>query len=127
MLAAALLPRVIDRQAGLGAFRIGREHYDLGNDLFEVMLDRSMTYTSGYWAEAGDLHEAQSAKLELLCRKLELEPGMRVLDIGCGWGNFARHAAAHHLRHPPIASAPKKGGLRFAGRHAAQQCSKKRF
>ena len=99
MLAAALLPRLIDRQAGLGAFRIGREHYDLGNDLFEVMLDRSMTYTSGYWAQADDLDDAQSAKLELLCRKLELKPGMRVLDIGCGWGNFAHHAAAHHGVH----------------------------
>ena len=99
MLAAALLPRVIDRQAGLGAFRIGREHYDLGNDLFEVMLDRSMTYTSGYWADADDLDAAQSAKLELLCRKLDLQPGMQVLDIGCGWGNFARHAAEHHGVH----------------------------
>ncbi len=96
MLMAAVLPRLFDRQSGAGAFRIGRFHYDLGNDLFETMLDRSLTYTSGYWAEADDLDAAQEAKLELLCRKLDLQPGMRVLDIGCGWGNFAHHAASRH-------------------------------
>ena len=99
MLVAALLPRFIDRQAGSGAYRIGRSHYDLGNDLFKTMLDRSMTYTSGYWAEATDLDGAQEAKLELLCKKLDLQPGMRVLDIGCGWGNFAQHAASRHGVH----------------------------
>jgi cyclopropane-fatty-acyl-phospholipid synthase len=96
LLLAALTSRLIDRQAGGGAFRIGVEHYDLGNDLFSVMLDRSMTYTCGYWAEASDLDAAQEAKLDILCRKLELQPGMRVLDIGCGWGNFAHHAATHY-------------------------------
>ncbi|MCH2134659.1 MAG: cyclopropane fatty acyl phospholipid synthase [Phycisphaerales bacterium] len=99
MLATALWSRLVDQQAGRGAFRIGRAHYDLGNDLFSVMLDRSLTYTSGYWASAKTLDEAQEAKLELLCQKLDLQPGMRVLDIGCGWGNFAAHAAAHHGVH----------------------------
>ncbi len=96
LMMAAFIPRFIDQQAGPGAFRIGRDHYDLGNDLFKVMLDESMTYTSGYWADADTLEEAQEAKLELLCRKLDLRPGMRVLDIGCGWGNFAHHAASRH-------------------------------
>ena len=96
---SSLLSRLFDRQAGRGAFKIGREHYDLGNDLFRVMLDRSMTYTSGYWADADDLDAAQEAKLELMCQKLDLRPGMRVLDIGCGWGNFAHHAASKHGVH----------------------------
>ncbi len=96
LLAAVLEQRVINRQAGEGAFNIGIEHYDLGNDLFRIMLDSSMTYTSGYWADANTLDEAQEAKLDLLCRKLQLQPGMRVLDIGCGWGNFAHHAATRY-------------------------------
>jgi len=96
LLAAVAEQRIINRQAGGGAFNIGLEHYDLGNDLFRIMLDSSMTYTSGYWADANTLDEAQDAKLDLLCRKLQLEPGMRVLDIGCGWGNFAHHAATRY-------------------------------
>ena len=76
------------------AFNIGIRHYDLGNDLFRIMLDESMTYTCGYWAKAATLHEAQEAKLDLVCRKLDLRPGLRVLDIGCGWGNFAQYAGA---------------------------------
>jgi cyclopropane-fatty-acyl-phospholipid synthase len=85
--------RLFNRQSGRGAFNIGIQHYDLGNDLFRTMLDPSMTYTSGYWAHATTLAQAQEAKLDLICRKLELRPGMRVLDIGCGWGNFAKYAA----------------------------------
>ena len=99
MLFTASAQRLIDQQAGKRAFKIGSEHYDLGNDLFEVMLDRSMTYTCGYWANANDLDAAQEAKLDILCRKLELQPGMRVLDIGCGWGNFAFHAASRYGVH----------------------------
>jgi len=71
-------------------------HYDLGNDLFGRMLDPLMNYSCGYWATAGDLAQAQRHKLELICRKLQLAPGMRVLDIGCGWGGFAHHAAERH-------------------------------
>ena len=81
-------------QRGEGAFEVAQRHYDLGNDLFERMLDKSMSYTCGYWKESSDLESAQRAKLDILCRKLKLEPGMRVLDIGCGWGNFAHHAAS---------------------------------
>jgi cyclopropane-fatty-acyl-phospholipid synthase len=89
--------RIRNSQINSGAYEVGRKHYDLGNDLFSAMLDReTMTYTCGYWSKAQNLEEAQVAKIDLLCRKLRLEPGMRVLDIGCGWGNFARYAAKNY-------------------------------
>jgi cyclopropane-fatty-acyl-phospholipid synthase len=75
------------------AYEIGKRHYDIGNDLFTVMLDRRMNYSCAYWQDVADLDAAQEAKLELSCRKLQLEPGLRVLDIGCGWGGFAFYAA----------------------------------
>jgi cyclopropane-fatty-acyl-phospholipid synthase len=78
------------------SFEIGKKHYDIGNDLFEVMLDSYMIYSCGYWQRAGGLETAQQDKLELICRKLQLEPGLRVLDVGCGWGGFARYAAEHY-------------------------------
>ncbi|MGI9602967.1 MAG: cyclopropane fatty acyl phospholipid synthase [Acidimicrobiales bacterium] len=71
-------------------------HYDTGNDLFEAMLDPRMVYSCAYFDEADDLASAQEAKLDLICRKLELEPGTKVLDIGCGWGGFARFAAERY-------------------------------
>jgi cyclopropane-fatty-acyl-phospholipid synthase len=92
-----VLDRLRNGQVGDRAYEVGRRHYDLGNDLFKAMLDRdTMTYTCGYWREARDLEQAQRAKIDLLCRKLILKPGMRVLDIGCGWGNFAQYAASHY-------------------------------
>lgn len=99
LILAAIDKRVFNRQAGRGAFNIGEKHYDLGNDLFRNMLDRSMSYTSGYWASADTLEEAQEAKLDLICRKLDLQPGQRILDIGCGWGNFAEYAARQYGAH----------------------------
>ena len=78
------------------AFRIGEAHYDRGNDLFAAMLDRRMIYTGAVWEDAADLDEAQRAKLDRVARKLRLEPGQRVLDIGCGWGGTARHLAENH-------------------------------
>ncbi|NIC04354.1 cyclopropane fatty acyl phospholipid synthase [Billgrantia bachuensis] len=87
---------LLNLQSKARAYIVGEAHYDLGNDLFERMLDPTMCYSCGYWKEAGTLHEAQLAKLELACRKLELRPGMHVLDIGCGWGSFAEYAARHY-------------------------------
>ncbi len=75
------------------AFQVGEQHYDIGNDLFESMLDSSLMYSCGYWEHAQNLEEAQLHKLEMICRKLELQPGERLLDIGCGWGGLARYAA----------------------------------
>ena len=71
-------------------------HYDIGNDLYERMLDKRMIYSCGYWRNAVDLDAAQEAKLDLICKKLSFEPGMTVLDIGCGWGGFAAFAAERY-------------------------------
>jgi cyclopropane-fatty-acyl-phospholipid synthase len=92
-----LKARMLNRQTKRRAWEVAQRHYDLGNDFYEAMLDERMTYTCGYWsAGAQTLEEAQEAKLELTCRKLDLKPGMRVLDIGCGWGSFMKYAAERH-------------------------------
>ena len=88
-----LKSKLTDAQGRARAFEIGERHYDIGNDLFEAMLDKRMNYSCAYWKEADTLDAAQEAKLELTCRKLLLSPGLRVLDIGCGWGGFAAYAA----------------------------------
>jgi cyclopropane-fatty-acyl-phospholipid synthase len=75
------------------AFVIAEKHYNLGNDLFQHMLDERMNYSCAYWKNAHNLNEAQENKLDLICRKLYLQPGMKVLDIGCGWGAFGKYAA----------------------------------
>ena len=75
------------------AFEIGERHYDLGNDLFKAMLDKRMVYTCGYWENAKNLEEEQENKLDLVCRKIHLKKGMKILDIGGGWGSFAKYAA----------------------------------
>jgi cyclopropane-fatty-acyl-phospholipid synthase len=75
------------------AFTVGKRHYDLGNDLYQGMLDRRMQYTCGFWKDALDLDQAQEAKLDLICRKLALEPGMEIAELGCGFGGFAAYAA----------------------------------
>ena len=77
--------------------RAVRHHYDVGNDFFALFLDRSMTYSCAYFqGGAQTLEEAQEAKVELVCKKLALQEGERVLDVGCGWGSFVIHAASRH-------------------------------
>jgi cyclopropane-fatty-acyl-phospholipid synthase len=88
--------RVFNRQRPRRSFRVGEQHYDLGDDLYERMLDRRMIYSCAYWRSATTLDAAQEAKLDLVCRKLRLEPGMQVLDIGCGWGGAAQFAAQNY-------------------------------
>jgi cyclopropane-fatty-acyl-phospholipid synthase len=91
-----LLAHLMNPQRRSKAYEVGERHYDLGNDLFEQMLDKRMTYTCAYWSGTpapSGLDEAQEAKLDLICRKLGLKPGQHVLDIGCGWGSFMIYAA----------------------------------
>ncbi|NNG26983.1 MAG: cyclopropane fatty acyl phospholipid synthase [Ignavibacteriaceae bacterium] len=88
-----LLARIINFQSKKRAFIIGERHYDLGNDLFQNMLDKRMNYSSAYWKGADNLDDAQENKLELICQKLYLQEGTRVLDIGCGWSAFGKYAA----------------------------------
>ena len=77
--------------------RAVRHHYDVGNEFFSLFLDRSMTYSCAYFSGGAEtLEEAQEAKLELVCKKLALREGERVLDVGCGWGSFVLHAATRH-------------------------------
>lgn len=91
-----LKARLLNRQTSKRAWEVGEQHYDLGNEFYASMLDSRMTYTCGYWKDASTLEEAQEAKLDLICRKLQLKPGMKVLDIGCGWGSFMSYAAEHY-------------------------------
>ena len=88
--------RFLNLQRGQRAYEVGERHYDLGNDLFQAMLGRRLVYSCGYWKDATNLDDAQDAKLELIFRKLGLKPGMRVLDIGCGWGEALKLAAERY-------------------------------
>jgi len=89
----ALKSKLFNLQKQSRAYQIAEQHYDLDNDLYRAMLDKRMNYTCAYWKNATNLDEAQEAKLELVCRKIRLEPGMRVLELGCGYGSFAVYAA----------------------------------
>ncbi len=88
--------KTFNLQSSKRAFQVGEQHYDIGNDIFQAMLDSSMSYSCGYWDRADNLEEAQRNKLDMICRKLELKPGERLLDIGCGWGGLAYHAARYY-------------------------------
>lgn len=90
---------VMNLQTPSRAYQVGRHHYDIGNGLYSRMLGSYMVYSCGYWARATSLDEAQVAKLDLISRKLDIQPGMRVLDIGCGWGAAARHMAEQYGAH----------------------------
>lgn len=95
--AQAVRARVLNLQSITRAFDNGQHHYDIGNDLYEAMLCRRLLYTCAYWSDgAKTLDEAQDAKLDLVCRKIGLSPGMKVLDLGCGWGGFAAFAAERY-------------------------------
>jgi cyclopropane-fatty-acyl-phospholipid synthase len=88
-----LKSKIINLQKKSRAFEIAEKHYDLDNELYQTMLDETLAYTCGYWKNAVTLKQAQEAKLDLVCRKLGLKPGMKVLDIGCGWGSFMKYAS----------------------------------
>ena len=91
-----LYAHLFNPQTRDGSHKVIDLHYQLGNDLFGRMLDPTMAYSCGYWKDAKNLHEAQLAKFDLIARKLDLKPGMHVLDIGCGWGGFAKHIASKY-------------------------------
>jgi len=96
LLLPVIQAKLVNLQSSRKAFRIGEHHYDIGNELYKLMLDPRMVYTCGYWKDADNLNDAQEAKLDLICRKVGLQPGMRVLDLGCGWGSFAGFAAERY-------------------------------
>ncbi|WP_374076339.1 cyclopropane fatty acyl phospholipid synthase [Bdellovibrio bacteriovorus] len=89
----SLKSKILNLSNRVDAFKIGEVHYDRDVDLYKTMLDRNMIYTCGYWKEAKTLDEAQEKKLQLVCDKLFIKPGMTVLDIGCGWGGFLKYCA----------------------------------
>ena len=96
LIGEVLRHRFMNLQSPQRAFHVAEQHYDIGNDIFEAMLDSSMSYSCAYWKDASNLERAQQAKLDLICRKLELKPGERLLEIGCGWGGLAYFAAKHY-------------------------------
>lgn len=93
LLLHAIQYKLFNKQSKRRSFQVGEHHYNLGNDFYEAMLDKRMAYTCAYWQQAETLDQAQEDKLALICRKLELKPGMRLLDIGCGWGSLMGYAA----------------------------------
>jgi cyclopropane-fatty-acyl-phospholipid synthase len=96
LMAQVLMHKIFNQQSKKKSLIVGKEHYDVGNELYKYMLDSSMSYSCGYWKDAKNLEEAQWNKLDLICKKLKLKPGMKLLDIGCGWGGMAIHAAKHY-------------------------------
>ena len=94
-----LQSKLLNMQSKLRAKVVAEKHYNLGNDLYMSFLDPYNQYTCGYFKNTTDLNVAQEQKLKLICEKLQLQEGDRVLDIGCGWGGFAKYAASHYGCH----------------------------
>ena len=92
----AVQARLMDPMGGRRGSREGERHYELGREFYRRVLDKRMIYSCGYWKDAATLDEAQEHKLDLIARKLRLEPGMRVLDIGCGWGGSIHYLAERY-------------------------------
>lgn len=99
-LEAVVRSRLLNLQKKTRAVPSGGMPYRFGDDLFQAMLDPYLCYSCAYFSglddDTEDLAKAQEAKLDLVCRKLDFQPGQRILDIGCGWGSFARYAAEHY-------------------------------
>lgn len=96
----SLHARIMNLQSPSRARQVAHEHYDLGNDLYERMLDQTtMAYTCAYWKDVATLGAAQEAKFDLVCRKIGLKKNDRILDIGCGFGGFAKYAAERYGVH----------------------------
>jgi cyclopropane-fatty-acyl-phospholipid synthase len=92
-----LLSRIINLQTKQRSLSVAKCHYDIGNDLYKIVLGQRMIYTCAYWSRgARTLEEAQEAKLDLICRKIGLQTGDHVLDLGCGWGGFAKFATQNY-------------------------------
>ena len=96
MIWLVLQSKIFNLQNIQRAFQVGQQHYDIGNDLFNLMLDKRLTYTCGYWKSANNLDDAQKHKLDLVCKKIGLKENQRILDIGCGWGSFMKFAAENY-------------------------------
>ena len=94
-----LRSKILNLQTELKSKKVAREHYDLGNDMYMAFLDPYNQYTCGYFKATKDLNVAQEQKLDLICKKLQLKSSDRVLDIGCGWGGFAKYASEHYGCH----------------------------
>lgn len=105
---SVLKGKLLNLQAPSRAYQVGERHYDLGNDLYRAMLDKRLNYTCGYWKNATTLDEAQEAKLELVCKKIGLKPDMNILELGCGWGSFAKYAAEKYGAHVLGVTVSKK-------------------
>ena len=125
----AALHRIINFQTKKRATMVAEKHYNLGNEFYQKMLDPTMNYSCGYWKKASHLEEAQLHKMELICQKLKLSPGMRLLDIGCGWGALAQYAAQNHgvrvLAKATLGEIPfvRQTLPKFAGRHPPARLS----
>ncbi|MEM1283431.1 MAG: cyclopropane fatty acyl phospholipid synthase [Chlamydiota bacterium] len=92
----SIMNTVVNLQTRFRSLRVAEEHYNLGNDLYERMLGPTMAYTCGYWKDAKNLDEAQNNKFDLICRKVGMKPGDRILELGCGWGTLAKYAAENY-------------------------------